>query len=232
MIVIDTLQKVRGSSSKGDSAYGSDYKDLGILKAFADEKEICLLLVHHLRKMKDTGDAFAKISGTNAIMGACDTIFVLDKEKRTDTDTKFSITGRDVDEKEYVMIFDKKTCYWNLIGDYETQKQQQSWEEYNEDYTVRTIKELVKETGEYKGTISDINSKSIELFGIGASMDTGTLGRRINSYLAPLLSYYDGITHERPPVNGKGGKREHKFIQKIDLEKKECISDLTDTTDT
>lgn len=54
LIVIDTLQKIRGNSANSDTAYGNDYKDLGKLKSFADDKGICILLVHHLRKMKDT----------------------------------------------------------------------------------------------------------------------------------------------------------------------------------
>lgn len=54
LIVIDTLQKIRGNSTNSDTAYGNDYKDLGKLKSFADDKGICILLVHHLRKMKDT----------------------------------------------------------------------------------------------------------------------------------------------------------------------------------
>ncbi len=54
LVVIDTLQKIRGNSTNSDTAYGNDYKDLSKLKAFADDKGICILLVHHLRKMKDT----------------------------------------------------------------------------------------------------------------------------------------------------------------------------------
>lgn len=227
LIVIDTLQKIRGSSSKGESAYGSDYKDLGILKAFADEKEICLLLVHHLRKMNDAGDVFTKISGTNAIMGASDTIFILDRDKRTDEETILSMTGRDIEEKEYMMEFDKSTFKWVLRGDYESQLQQKQWQEYEDDVIVKTIKALIKDTGEYEGTATDINNKCLELFGDATELTPAVLSKKIRA-LAHLLNFYDAIIYEAPPENGKGGKRLHKFKQKIDFTQKEGTTDTTD----
>lgn len=49
IVFIDTLQMVRGST---DSSYGSDYKDLSVLKALADKLEITVIVVHHTRKCK------------------------------------------------------------------------------------------------------------------------------------------------------------------------------------
>jgi len=59
IVFIDTLQMVRGST---DSSYGSDYKDLSVLKALADKLEITVIVVHHTRKCKDS-DPFNMISG-------------------------------------------------------------------------------------------------------------------------------------------------------------------------
>ena len=58
IVFIDTLQMVRGST---DSSYGSDYKDLSVLKALADKLEITVIVVHHTRKCKDS-DPFNMIS--------------------------------------------------------------------------------------------------------------------------------------------------------------------------
>ena len=52
LVVIDTLQRVRRTTGKAINAYQADYKDVGILQKFASEREICIVLVHHLRKMK------------------------------------------------------------------------------------------------------------------------------------------------------------------------------------
>ena len=49
LIVIDTLQKVR-FNDQNTSMYASDYKEISALKALADKYNICILLIHHLRK--------------------------------------------------------------------------------------------------------------------------------------------------------------------------------------
>lgn len=46
LVVIDTLQRVRGSGDSGNP-YANDYRDIGALKALADKHRIAILLVHH-----------------------------------------------------------------------------------------------------------------------------------------------------------------------------------------
>ena len=71
LIVIDTLQKVR-SSDQNNSMYASDYKEISALKALADKYNVCILLIHHLRKQA-ADDPFQQIAGSNGLMGASDT---------------------------------------------------------------------------------------------------------------------------------------------------------------
>ena len=47
VIVIDTLQKVKCNT---DVNYGSDYKELSVLKSLADKLKVAVLVVHHTRK--------------------------------------------------------------------------------------------------------------------------------------------------------------------------------------
>lgn len=54
LIIIDTLQKVREVSGECYS-YASDYEIVTRLKKFSDSHGICLLVVHHTRKM-EAGD--------------------------------------------------------------------------------------------------------------------------------------------------------------------------------
>ena len=78
----NTLQKVREVG--GDKfSYASDYEIVTKLKAFSDKHGLCLLVVHHTRKM-ESSDSFDMISGTNGLLGAADGAFVMQKEKRTD----------------------------------------------------------------------------------------------------------------------------------------------------
>ena len=76
-VAVDTFQIVRNNSI--DTSYANDYEEIRILKRLADELDICLLLVHHLRKQGDS-DPFNKLTGTTGIVGAVDTAFVLDNE--------------------------------------------------------------------------------------------------------------------------------------------------------
>lgn len=48
LVAIDTFQIVRASTT--DTSYANDYDDVRQMKQFADELEISILLVHHLRK--------------------------------------------------------------------------------------------------------------------------------------------------------------------------------------
>lgn len=82
LIIIDTLQKVREAG--GDRySYSSDYEIVTRLKTFSDQHGICLLVVHHTRKM-EAEDSFDRISGTNGLLGAADGAFIMHKKKRTD----------------------------------------------------------------------------------------------------------------------------------------------------
>ena len=119
LVVIDTLQRVRRTTGKAINAYQADYKDVGILQKFASEREICIVLVHHLRKMKDETDPFAQISGTNGIFGAADSAFVMTRDRRVDDTTKLSVTGRDLEEFELALRLDKTQCRWQNLGDAE-----------------------------------------------------------------------------------------------------------------
>ena len=68
LIIIDPLQRIREIGGEKFS-YGSDYEIVTKLKQFADQNNICILLVHHTRK-QSADDCFDTISGTNGLLGA------------------------------------------------------------------------------------------------------------------------------------------------------------------
>ena len=82
-----------------DTSYGNDYDEIRQLKQLADELNISLMLVHHLRKQGDR-DPLNKLSGTTGIVGAVDSVFVLDKSKRGDNLVTLVCTGRDIEYRE------------------------------------------------------------------------------------------------------------------------------------
>ena len=114
LIAIDTFQLIRTPTP--DVSYGGDYAELRILKELADELGICLLLVHHLRKMNDR-DPVNKLSGSTGISGAVDAIFVLDKNERIERFATLYASGRDIRDRKIQLEHDTDTCVWTLIAD-------------------------------------------------------------------------------------------------------------------
>lgn len=113
LIVIDTFQMIRNNS---ELSYANDYNEIGKLKQYADEMRISILLVHHLRKQGDS-DPLNKLSGTTGISGAVDAVFVLDKDKRNENKANLLCTGRDIEQREFQLSFNRENCTWELIND-------------------------------------------------------------------------------------------------------------------
>ena len=107
IIFIDTFQKVRDNVSGKTNAYAKDYQDLGALKKIADDHEICIFLVHHNRKERDSSNVLHDITGSTGIAGVADTIMVLRKEEHFSNDAVLSITGRDVEERRIKLTMKK-----------------------------------------------------------------------------------------------------------------------------
>ena len=114
LVAIDTFQLIRTPTP--EVSYGGDYAELRILKELADELGICLLLVHHLRKMNDR-DPVNKLSGSTGISGAVDAVFVLDKNERIERLATLYASGRDIRDRKIQLELDTDTCVWNLISD-------------------------------------------------------------------------------------------------------------------
>ena len=111
VMFIDTLQMVRGST---DSSYGSDYKELSVLKALADKLEITVIVVHHTRKCKDI-DPFNMISGSTGISGCVDGSLVLIENKRGSRNAKLFCVGRDIENQEINLVFENSR--WKVVDE-------------------------------------------------------------------------------------------------------------------
>ena len=94
-------------------SYASDYEIVTKLKAFSDKHGLCLLVVHHTRKM-ESSDSFVMIYGTNGLLGAAYGAFVLQKEKRTDNKAVLEVAGRDQQDQKLWLNFNRERCVWEL----------------------------------------------------------------------------------------------------------------------
>lgn len=212
LIVIDTLQRVRGATQGREGAYAADYREVGALKAFADQHNVSLLLVHHLRKMKDDGDPFNMISGTNGIMGAADTTIVLTKEKRGDSTATMSVVGRDVESSDTVLRFNKDTCYWENMGDADWFAQEQARQLYQASPIVKTIKKLLERSPEgWTGTAQQLLEAGRFIARTSLAVNARDLSAKLKE-LNRLLLEYDGIVYERKSNGSGGGKHTFSYM--------------------
>lgn len=207
LIIIDTLQKVRGSAKKDEIAYATDYRELGALKEYADNKRICIFLIHHLRKMADENDVFNMISGSNGIMGVCDTIFIIYKKKRQDENAVLFMTGRDIRQQDIVVHFDETKYQWEMVGTAEEEERKRKKREYENNPIVKTVKGLLKQYPMgWKGTATDLIKAVYDVTGSPCIYSTAALGKEITSIETQL--YYDGIEHS---MKRSGSSRVHYF---------------------
>jgi len=207
LIIVDTLQKIR--SIGGRDVYGKDYADIGVLKRFADTHNIAVLLIHHLRKAGDDSDPFARISGTNGLSGAADTMLVLAKERRNDENAKLSVTGRDVEQNELVVRFDRSNCLWENLGDADAFAEQQARKEYLKNPIVRTVKKLLEQSPDgWSGNAQQLMDAGQFITHLRLASTPRDLTGKFKQ-LDSLLFENDSIIHERK-TNGSGGGK-HKF---------------------
>lgn len=113
LIIIDTLQMVRGSGY--DNTYANDYRDLSVLKKLADRHGIAILLIHHLRK-EGADDVFNRISGMTGVQGAVDSSFTLIEDKRGSGKAKLSCIGRDIEYRE-ICLERNEDNVWEMVSD-------------------------------------------------------------------------------------------------------------------
>jgi hypothetical protein len=112
MIVIDTLEKFRPLQNGKSAAYSADYAAVTGLQKIAGQHRIAVVVNHHVRKM-EADDPFDTVSGTLGLTGAADTIIVL---KRHAGAVTLHARGRDIEEAETALQFERATCRWTILG--------------------------------------------------------------------------------------------------------------------
>lgn len=138
LVVIDTLQKVRETV---DMKYGTDYKELSLLKSIADQLEIAIILVHHNRKTHDVNPN-NMISGTNGIAGCADGLLVF---TRNGNQSKLNISGRGAPSME--LNLSREKAKWKLLD---------AVPEYKPDLFSYAVHDFMCEKKSMRGTATDI----------------------------------------------------------------------------
>ena len=190
LIIIDTLQKVREVGGETFS-YSNDYEIVTKLKAFSDKYGICLLVVHHTRKM-ESGDSFDMISGTNGLLGAADGAFIMQKKKRTDNTAVLDIVGRDQPDQELTIEFDRERCIWKF-----KKAETELWKQPPNPLLEAINGLLAEDRQEWEGTATELLKQLPDM-----QLSANVLSRKLNVVNSQLLNDY-GIFYD----NKRGHER-------------------------
>lgn len=162
-------------------SYASDYDIVSQLKGFADQRGICLLLVHHTRKQQ-ADDKFDMISGTNGLLGAADGAFMLQKQKRTSNAATLEVSGRDQQDQKLHLVRNPESLIWELES-----VETELWKE-PPDPILEAVANLVSEQ-DWTGTPSQLVEE------LGFDIQPNALTKRLNVKASHLESEY-GIRYE------------------------------------
>lgn len=183
-IVIDTLQKIRGTANANSNLYASDYHEMALLKNLADKHKIAILLIHHLRKAKDS-DPLNMISGSVGISGAAVTNFVLIQDGKTETTGRLVCAGRDIEQLDLLLDFSTERKIWDLTSPVELQKQLPPT-------AIFSLCDLMKKLGNFTGNAVELagNLKAVE----NVEIEPVTLKKYIMKHLDVLQQ--NGIVYK------------------------------------
>lgn len=114
LVIIDVLQRIKPAGNAARNAYENDYAALTGLQQWATEHSVAVVALHHLKKGgSENDDPFEKLSGSNGLSACADTTLVLDRNAQGCT---LYGRGRDVEEIESAVTFDKTTFRWRVQG--------------------------------------------------------------------------------------------------------------------
>lgn len=114
LVVIDILSNFWPmDTDSGGNSYHKEYEIMNKLGKFSEDYGVCCLLVHHDRKVKNGVDVLGGVSGTRAMTGAAQTIWVLSRDYESDQGELFC-TGKHIAERRIDLRFDKDTLRWEI----------------------------------------------------------------------------------------------------------------------
>jgi len=107
LIVVDTLSKMEPNyeGNGHESSYLSSTNRLSRLAKFANDNDLCVLVIHHDRKMgrgEEDGDWMDRILGSRGISATASTCMLIETKRGSDTGW-LHLAGRDVGEDDLLL---------------------------------------------------------------------------------------------------------------------------------
>jgi hypothetical protein len=120
LVIVDTLEKLRGEDKGNGRQYRADYQAVASLKMVADKHGVALLFLHHLNQNEtkmgeEPGDPVYRVSGTSGLTGAADTIITLQRDRLSAEGALFT-TGRRVATSVQGLVWDDAQFLWSITA--------------------------------------------------------------------------------------------------------------------
>ncbi|WP_267360598.1 MULTISPECIES: AAA family ATPase [unclassified Methylobacterium] len=112
LVIVDVLNKVRPAMKGNEGIYDYDVRSLEGLQGLAAEFGVAVVVIHHTRKA-EAEDPFDCLSGSTGLTGTADTTLVLARDSQG---TTLYGRGRDIEEIESALSFDRTTGAWTMLG--------------------------------------------------------------------------------------------------------------------
>jgi hypothetical protein len=121
VIIIDTLAAITpASQDKKGGAWAGDYKIISALqREVAGKHNVAIVVVTHTKKNADRGDAQDAIVSTTGILAGADAYWVFQRQAGGaggEGRMVLTVRGRDIEEEEYALRFDRDTTTWKMLG--------------------------------------------------------------------------------------------------------------------
>ena len=115
VLIVDILAAIQTERKISNTHnYNLDQQEISWFTDLSKTYGIAVVLVHHTRKTKSESWV-DMVLGTHGISGTVDTILYLHRQEGQ-RDATLHVTGRDVEEENYIMRFNTTTFRWKLIG--------------------------------------------------------------------------------------------------------------------
>lgn len=200
LIIIDTLGRVRaGGKKSSENAYESDTRMYGGLQKWATGHRLAVLVVHHLRKVKDSDDWFDKINGSNGLVGAADTVLGLGGA-RGEPVSRFMVSGRDIDgDYELAIRFDGGR--WVLES--ATGENWETERDFNTSPTIRGVYRMMQCMPSWQGTANDLRDAIVEATGEPISKNASDVQKDLTQYAQMLYDRFQILAGHRRQQSGR-----------------------------
>lgn len=184
IVFIDTLQMIREST---ENSYGSDYKELSVLKSLADKLEIAIVLVHHTRKCSDS-DPFNMISGSTGLSGCVDGSMVLVETRRGSRKAVLHCVGRDIENQEIALVFENSR--WTVTDEIK---------EIEPDLFSFAVHDFMLERKDFKGSATELANELSKT--LCKEIFSNCIKKELMRHAYELQGY--GVTFESKRSNGQ-----------------------------